>query len=221
MIYIILTMGVILLIYLFATPKTNNKNKSALMNLMKNQEQIMNKVKELNIENKIEYYSKDYSSGIVLDEINKKIHIFQPKHKNVDGSYIISHNKFDFNDIIESEVIINSKSIVKTVRSNQIAGALIGNMIAGGLGMVIGGLSSEKINIDKIKNIDLKITVNDISSPVYKVNFLNQHDPYFNYYQKEGYDKESVEYKTAIKQVDKWQGIMDILLKQNNKSLSI
>jgi hypothetical protein len=83
----------------------------------------------------------------------------------------------------------------------------VGGTIAGVPGMIIGGLSSQKISSERIKNMSIKLTFNDMDNPVYKFNFLNS---------PSGVYKDSHEYRIAMNYIEKWYGYFTIILKQNH-----
>lgn len=174
--------------------------------------------------------SYDLESAIALDETNKKVCLVQGS-----GHHQIS-KIIEFKDILSSEIIENDESVIKTQRSSQIGGAIIGGIVLGGVGAIIGGLSGKKHQINKIKNIDLQILINDSKHPIYKINFLsvrktssfamnNDKDD------SDGYSKDSGKYKYCISNATKWHSILKVIINnadkennlniQNNNNLSV
>lgn len=159
----------------------------------------------VNVKGKIKkYINEEELKAIVLDETNKKIHLFISE--NV-------HLPFDFNDIIRSEILIDNETIISTNKGSQIAGSIVGGIIAGVPGMIIGGLSGEQTAKGNIKNIELKLTLNNMSNPTFKISFLS-------HISKVGHSKDSSKIKNAINEIEKWQGYFDIILKQQNNVIS-
>jgi hypothetical protein len=150
-----------------------------------------------------EYLNKEFTKAIVLDEQNNKIHFLSTLNNYC--------KTFNFDDLIESEIIIDSNSIIKSNRGNQIVSSAIGGIIAGVPGMIIGGLSSGKITSEKIKNITIKFTFNDLNNPIYKFSFLDNPN---------GMLKDTNEYKNIMNFVDRWYGYFTVILKQQNKIVS-
>jgi hypothetical protein len=142
-----------------------------------------------------EYINKDFNKALVLDETNRKIHLLSTVSKKC-----ITYN---FDDLIESEVIINNESITKFNRGNQVIGSVVGGIVAGVPGMIIGGLSSPSITSERIKNITLKLTFNDMDNPICKFDFLNK-----------SVSKDSHDYKVAMNFIERWYGYFTIILKQ-------
>lgn len=71
--------------------------------------------------------------------------------------------------------------------------------------MIIGGLSGKKKNIERIKSIDLKLTVNDLNQPVYLINFMKP-------YNANEENKKSKRYIEGLDKVREWHGIMSIII---------
>jgi heme oxygenase len=148
------------------------------------------------------YINEENTKAIVIDEVNKKIHLFSPT-ENINLPY-------NFDDIIQSEVIIDDNTITSVNRGSQIVGIAVGGLLAGGIGAMLGGLSGGKISKQEIKNIELKLTLNDMNNPTFKINFLSP-------ITKNGWSKDSTKVKNSLSKIDEWQGYIDIILKQQNK----
>jgi hypothetical protein len=82
---------------------------------------------------------------------------------------VISHEQYDFDDIVEAHISEDDISVIKTSRGSQIGGALVGGAIAGGVGAIIGGLSGTKTQSSKIKKISLDIVVNNLNDPLKRI----------------------------------------------------
>ncbi len=136
-----------------------------------------------------------------------------------DGSFTNYNKKISFN---ESKKIFKiykrneHNEIVSTAsRGKQTSGAAIGGVFAGGVGAIIGGLSSGSKQVTIIKLITMKITVDDFKNPVHYIDFLPIHDsPGYN---PVGYKKDSDIIKTALKKADYWQGVMDLAIRKANQ----
>lgn len=150
------------------------------------------------------YVSQNAGISVAFDSKRKKVAFLSKTCETVFYSY---------KDILTSEIEIDGETttITKTKKSTTsvVGRALIGGILTGGIGAVIGGLtgksSSSSKQKDKIRSINLKITVNDLSNPIHKINFLN-------IVTKKG----SFIYKVANEQVEKWHGIFSVLINQGN-----
>lgn len=135
---------------------------------------------------------------IALDEDRSKIAI-----ADTTGTYV-----YGFDKIVESEILQDEVSISKVSRTGQLGGALIGGVLAGGVGAVIGGLSSSKQTETQVKNITLKIIVDDLRRPHQTVKFLNSDIPL---------KSTSTIYTKALEDATQWQSIMSVIMNRNQK----
>ena len=181
-------------------PKSN-KGKQQINEQIGRQDKLNSLIKDNVLEKSKTYINNDFTKAIVLDEINNKIHLF-----NINNYQCFS---YDFKNIIKSEVIIDNNTVISTKRGTQILGTAVGGMIAGVPGMIIGALSSEKITSQKVKNIDLKLTLNDMNDPIFIINFLSPSN--------KGFIKDSPQVKNALTSLDRWQGYFNVILKQQNQ----
>ncbi|MEK4532096.1 SHOCT domain-containing protein [Solibacillus sp. FSL K6-1554] len=135
--------------------------------------------------------------AICIDETNKKIGIIDSAS---DKKYI-----FEYRDILESEIIEDGNTVSNTSRTSQIGGAIIGGVLAGGVGAIIGGLSGESTSQQEIKRVDLKIVVDNTTNPVHIINFL---------FEPIGIKKSSYKYKEASKEITHWHSLISVIIRQ-------
>jgi hypothetical protein len=83
---------------------------------------------------------------------------------------------FNYKDLISSEIIKHGETVSKTSRSSQIAGAIAGGLVFGGVGAVIGGLSGKRKTSTKMYAVSLRIIVNDKENPLFAL-LLNKNYP--------------------------------------------
>lgn len=150
------------------------------------------------------YFSEDTLDGIGIDFNKNTLTIFKANEQKE-----ISHSNYKFDDLIEVQVIENGQTVMKTSRASQFAGAAIGGVLAGGVGSVIGGLSADKVNNERIRSIDLRLIINDLQNPVHTVNFLS---PLLgvNKYEQKG----SKRYVESKEKITDWQGTMKVIIEQ-------
>lgn len=112
-------------------------------------------------------------SRIAIDEQNKKIAIWKADGDSDPKNPTCQTYVYRFDEILEVELIENGQTITRTSRGSQIAGVAVGGALLGGVGAVIGGLSGSTTSSDTIKNVDLKIVVNDFKKPFHKLRMLD------------------------------------------------
>lgn len=81
-----------------------------------------------------------------------------------------------FKDVLSIEIVEDGVSITRSPRRSQLGGALVGGLLAGGVGAIIGGNTGTKTTTEAVKTIDILITVNDIQNPIYMINFYSEMD---------------------------------------------
>jgi hypothetical protein len=139
----------------------------------------------------------DGRSGIAVDETNKQICLLEN-----DGTQV-TLRMFPFSEIFSCEIFSDGDTITKTSRTSQAGGAIVGGVLLGGVGAIIGGLSGSKKSIDTIKQIDLRIIVNDTKNPMHDINLLNIESK-----------KDTQIYKQAMEQARHWHSIISVLIKR-------
>ncbi len=139
----------------------------------------------------------DGSSGLAVDEKRQKVCLITNNRASV------SQRIISYKDIFSVELFEDGNSVTKTVRSSQIGGAVVGGLLLGGVGAVIGGLSGKTETSGKIKRIDLRLIVNDMSAPLHDVAFMNVEEK-----------KDGIIYTHAIQVARRWHGIVEVLIRR-------
>ena len=109
------------------------------------------------------YLSASSGISIGFDNQRKKICFLDKLHKPT---------IFEYNKILQCEVIEDGETILKSSTSGTIGRTLLGGILGGGVGAIIGGTTGSKTQKENISSIDLKIVLNDTTNPIYKINFL-------------------------------------------------
>lgn len=135
-------------------------------------------------------------TGLAIDENRKKVVLIK------NGSSGVNLKLITYRDVLTSEIFVDGETITKTARGSQLGGALIGGLALGGVGAIIGGLSGKTKSSEKVKRVDLRITVNDTKSPLHDLNFMDI----------EG-KKDGIVYKAAMEQARHWHGLIAVLIK--------
>ena len=137
------------------------------------------------------YFGSRNESGIAIDRVNKKIALLTPNSRVI----------VRYADIVSSEVILDSESIIKTDRVSQIGGAVIGGALTGGIGALIMAMSASKKQIDKVNKIELKVLTMETKNPIHTVLF---------------YDKNSWgASKSSLEDANKWYDYISVAIKES------
>ena len=147
------------------------------------------------------FIGEDAKSAIAIDETRKALILLSKTSNN------ILKESFEFEKIISAEIFEDGDSIstIEADRGSQLSGIAIGGIIGGSVGAAIGGLSGKRTSKQtiKIKNLDLRITVNDFKNPLRVIKFLNIET-----------EKNSDVYKKAAQELNKWMSIFKIICKE-------
>lgn len=178
---------------------------------------IKKKFEEEKVEITQEYRTSNYSI-VGLDENNRKVCFLDSDSemnlKDLNYFSVLTDNiqysarTFHYKDILESEVIIDGETVTKTSRSSQIGGAILGGILAGGVGAVIGGLSGKTASKEKVKTIQLKVIVNDTKKPLQIIPFLNEPN---------SIDRSSQKFTKANKEVMHWHSLFRVIIDMADK----
>ncbi len=142
-------------------------------------------------------FSDTVSSRIIFDHDNKKLHILK---------YEISPVVIPYSKIVESELIEDGNTVTKTSRGSQLAGMAIGGSLAGGVGMIVGGLSSNTKSSKEVKKLEIKIIADDLYSPVssfYVKDSINE------------FEKDSILYRNLYDLAYELHKTMSVIIKDN------
>lgn len=108
-------------------------------------------------------------------------------------------------DLIESEVVVDGKTVTKTSRASQFAGAAIGGVLFGGVGAIIGGLSGKTSTGVDAKGVKLKLTVNDLQDPIHTIDFI------------ELTNTGSTPPQAALREANEWHEMLSAIIKVNER----
>lgn len=123
---------------------------------------------------------------------------------------MLDKNKvFSFKEIIESEIIYDDVTVTKTSRSSQIGGAVVGGLVAGGVGAIIGGLSANTKSINKIKKVSLKLMVDSTVNPNHKITLFEN---------PVELDKDDIRILPSLKDAEDWHSIFKVIINRNSST---
>lgn len=136
-------------------------------------------------------FDYDSESSICIDDTNSKV-VFTTLIDGRNRSTI-----FDYNEVLDFEVKQNDTTSYK----NSLSGALVGGVVAGGVGAIIGSQRNKKA-ITVVNNVTLILTVKSIKDPVIYLQLIDR---------SESYTTESSEVFSANIEAEKWNGIFKIV----------
>lgn len=134
-------------------------------------------------------------NGLLIDEARHKIAVLK-------GAQNIKI--YGYKDILEVELIEDGTSIVKTSSASAAGRAIVGGVLFGGAGAIVGGLTSEKKRDDLVKEVTLKILLNDTNNPIFTFTFFKNYEV----------NRDDPEYKLAIEKARKWHAYIKIAIER-------
>lgn len=161
----------------------------------KEKSHVLSKINKLNYDKA--FMHNGQATAMVLDK-DKNIHLFD----------YTAHDKINYRDILQVEVMEDKETIIQTSRKSQIAGSALGGLALGGVGAIIGGLSGNKKTTEKFRDLGIRIIVNNATSPIHEFDFYNFKNPI---------KKDSEEFQLAYSQVYEWYKTIEVLISQADK----
>jgi hypothetical protein len=115
-----------------------------------------------------------------------------------------------YKDILEVSFYEDGNSITKTSRTSQVAGAVVGNVLLGGAGLVIGALTGSKKTSNTIQSLEIRITVNNMQFPFWAFAFLRTET-----------QKNNVNYKIATEEANKLLSLLKVIMNKADEEEKI
>lgn len=84
-----------------------------------------------------------------------------------DNNNNVIEARFSFEDVISVEIVKNGQTYSSKSALGTIGGAVVGGVLAGGVGSIIGGLSSESQTFEKVSEICIKWHLRSVNNPTY------------------------------------------------------
>lgn len=106
-------------------------------------------------------------NGIAVDNESKQIALILKDEPKL----------YRFEDVIACEAIIDGQTITKSARMNQLGKAALGGLLFGGAGAIVGALGGRKEEYKKVKQVSLKLLLDDLENPTFIINFAEFGNP--------------------------------------------
>jgi len=158
------------------------------------------KLKDIKATQKMEDYTNE--CRIIIDEEKNKFSVI-----GYSRGEKIPTKIYDYKDLLEVEILEDGDSTTKTSRGSQMGVCLLGGLALGGAGAVIGGLSGKKKQIDTVRQIDLKLIINDMKNPIFILNIFESDAGI-------GFKKASATYIKYKEQAQKWHSLLTVIIKK-------
>lgn len=113
---------------------------------------------------------------------------------------VTAYQQYPWTAIATVEVLRDGGSITSTNRGSQVAGAAVGGILLGGVGLLVGGLSGSKRTQQTINEVAIKLIVDDRVNPVHTI-------PFFRFPGK-GLDPNHVMVKQTLAKLDHYHALL-------------
>lgn len=150
----------------------------------------------------------DGLQGIFLEMKNNRIGLLN--RNNLNSDFTIEY--IDFKDISDVHIIKNESTVMKSSKSDLIGKSFVGGLALGGVGAVIGAVSSDKKLDEKLHTLKLQIVVDDIVNPIRNITIINT---------PEGIKQSNVFSEEIFKISDKWFKRITLIIKNNDNKMVI
>ena len=198
---LVFVIGIIFVLYSIGSDQERKRKEIQLEKDDEIYEEVVGKLKELNFNITKKFHDPVYKGPykvLAIDNETKKVALI------LKSGYRI----FSYRDILASKIIEDGEEITTTSRSSQVGRALVGGVLAGGMGAIIGGVGAKEKHSSEVEKVTLKIVVNDIENPTFKVEFLKLNEF------ETSVKKENLRYKNAINEANEWHDVISILIRQ-------
>ncbi len=145
----------------------------------------------------------DNKSLVAIDHDRQDVFIIKKSSNNLSTRF------FNKDQIVSAEIneVTDKKTkvLTKVNRGSQLAGAVIGNALAGGAGLIVGGVTASKTSTTKekeyVNKVELKLNVEDTRDPIVTIELLELR-----------VKKDSMMHRNALKKAEYWNGIFKALI---------
>lgn len=115
---------------------------------------------------------------------------------------------YAYSDLVAAEVQKNGQSLETTNRGSQIAGAAVGAVLLGPLGLLVGGLSGSKKKVETVRELSLKLYLTDLKQPVVELVFFKS---------RSSHKSTDFAVTEAAKRLDNWYGRLRTIIAANER----
>ncbi|MGV2866498.1 SHOCT domain-containing protein [Achromobacter sp. AGC39] len=123
------------------------------------------------------------------------------------GGNWINAEVFDISEVLGAELYIDGECETSTSRSSQIAGAAVGGLLLGGVGLIVGGLSGKKKTNRKVSSVEVRVTIDDTNNPLHDVQLLRRE-----------VSRNSPEAKQVIEEARLFHAQLDVAIKRADQA---
>ena len=143
------------------------------------------------------YVSKLNFAGVAIDVNRREILL----------SEVETFRRFTVPSIISCEILEDDVQLAYANRGSQLTGVAIGGILLGGVGAVIGGLSSSKRTVNKVKKIIIRFVTDDFEKPNHDIVLLD------SMYDQNAVERSSSTYRKTLEIAELWHSRVRAMMK--------
>lgn len=210
---VLVIFSVFLLIFLVLLLFVDNKGKNEeKMNIERRGQELNKASEEFHVSAFVDGYMNSFK--FIVDDVEKNIIFMETDSKK---------KIIPFQDIIDVEVIENNKTVSSKSMMRTVGGAVLGNFIAGGAGMIVGGLSGDTNTKKFVSKVQVKIKLRNLQEPSILIDC-------FDIYELSEKVKKEVKvtdfiygpiYKECVEKAEKILELVGVIIDANEKGQSI
>lgn len=144
----------------------------------------------------------------VLDEYFKVLVIISP--------LISTYKVFNYSDIINVAYEEDGNTLFSKSMKRTIGGAIVGDILMGGAGAIVGGLSGDTKQYKEVKSMNIKILIRNTTTPSLDLP-INLKGETFN--TKD--EKSQKTYKNRIQEANAIKDLISVIIDNSNQQLAI
>lgn len=144
----------------------------------------------------------------VLDEYFKVLIIISP--------LISTYKVFNYSSIINVVYEEDGNTLFSKSMKRTVGGAIVGDILMGGAGAIVGGLSGDTKQYKEVKSMNIKILIRNTTTPSLDLP-INLKDETFN--TKD--EKSKNTYKTRIQEANAIKDLISVIIDNSNQQLAI
>lgn len=152
---------IIIAAILIAAIVQSNSHSETVKKRGEQNEETFAKLENFNATKKINGVENSYIFAI--DQNRKKVAFIKKHYKEV-----VPFEQIISVEILEDNTILHQKSSLRTI-----GGAVVGNIVAGGAGMIVGGLSGGAKQNKKVSKVQVKVKLRNINHPSFTIDCFN------------------------------------------------
>lgn len=147
--------------------------------------------------------------GAIFDDKNGQLILLSQRGIDMTSPEEMKIKRYAYSSILKYEIKIDGSKYMQPDVLAGVGGALIGGAVAGGVGAIVGGSMGGSNSRNKVKKIEICVTVNSLSNPVATIVLLDEQVDIF---------ENSPKFKAADEKCRYFSSKLEVILHMNSES---